>query len=191
MRSGKIVLEGQHLNLKNYNDAKKHGIVYVSEDRGKFGVILKMSIAQNITLPQLQNVTHGGILSLQSEKKIASKYLTELNIKAPGPDFLVENLSGGNQQKVSLSKALALGPRILILDEPTRGVDVNAKAEIHKIISRLTVSGLTILLVSSELPELLAICDRIYVLKDGGIRACFDRTEATQEKILKVALEAV
>jgi ABC-type sugar transport system ATPase subunit len=191
IRSGTITLEGKQLSFRNYNDAKKNGIAYVSEDRGKFGVILKMSITQNITLPQLSSVSVGGILSPGKERKMSNKYLEELNIKAPNTDFLVENLSGGNQQKVSLSRALALKPKILILDEPTRGVDVNAKMEIHKIISLLTRNDLTILLVSSELPELLDICDRIYVLKDGRIRTCFDRENATQKKILKVALEAV
>ena len=100
------------------------------------------------------------------------------------------NLSGGNQQKVSVSRALALDPVLLILDEPTRGVDVNAKAEIHKIISELTLKGLTIIMISSELPELLGMCDRIYVMKDGYIGGCFDRDEVSQEKILSVALES-
>jgi ABC-type sugar transport system ATPase subunit len=157
IRSGRITLDGKHLSCKNYNYAKKHGIVYVSEDRGKFGVILKMSITHNITLPQLNNVSVGGILFSGKERQISDKYMEDLNIRAPNADFFVENLSGGNQQKVSLSKALALKPKILILDEPTRGVDVNAKMEIHKIISLLTRNDLTILLVSSELPELLNI----------------------------------
>ena len=115
--------------------------------------------------------------------------MKEITIKAPSPDFTVNNLSGGNQQKVSIAKALAIQPKILVLDEPTRGVDVNAKAEIHKIISELTGKGLTILMISSELPELLGMCDRIYVMKEGRIAGCFSRRDATQDKILKTALE--
>jgi ABC-type sugar transport system ATPase subunit len=130
-----------------------------------------------------------GLLDDKKEAAVADRYINDVGIKAPDGDFLVTNLSGGNQQKVSVAKALALSPKILILDEPTRGVDVNAKAEIHKMISELTAKGLTILLISSELPELLGMCDRIYVMQEGEIAGVFDREEATQEKILKLALE--
>ena len=169
----------------------KEGIVYVSEDRGKYGLVIDMSIEQNITLPQLQNFTKSmNLLDKNKEDAIGEQYIKEVGIKAPNPDFLVANLSGGNQQKVSVSKALALNPKILILDEPTRGVDVNAKAEIHKIISDLTQQGLTIIMISSELPELIGMCDRIYVMKDGYIAGCFNRGDVTQEQILNVALES-
>lgn len=144
-----------------------------------------------ISLPQLEKFAGKlGIIHTKKEQEIGEKYIQDVGIKAPKADFLVANLSGGNQQKVSVSKALALNPKILILDEPTRGVDVNAKAEIHKIISDLTQKGLTIIMISSELPELLGMCDRIYVMKDGYIAGCFDRDEVTQEKILTVALES-
>lgn len=189
--AGRVILDGKEVNIRNYKDAMANGIVYVSEDRGKLGLHTDLSVEQNITLPQLQNFANGwGKLNREKEHSIAEKYIKEVGIKAPGPEFLVTNLSGGNQQKVSVSKALALNPKILILDEPTRGVDVNAKAEIHKIISDLTLQGLTIIMVSSELPELLGMCDRIYVMKDGYVAGCFDREEATQEKILTVALES-
>ena len=188
---GQVFLEGKELKIQNYQDAKREGIVYVSEDRGKYGLITDMSIEQNITLPQLENfVRQWNLIDKGKEDEIGERYIGELDIKAPDADFLVTNLSGGNQQKVSVSKALALRPRILILDEPTRGVDVNAKAEIMKIMSDLTRQGLTIIMISSELPELIGMCDRIYVMKDGYIGGCFDRDEATQEKILNVALEA-
>ena len=187
--AGKVVLEGQEVYIRNYNDAMAHGIVYVSEDRGKYGLHVDMSVAHNITLPQLRNFRKGIFLSSKQEHDIGEQYISEVGIKAPSPEFMVKNLSGGNQQKVSVSKALAIKPKILVLDEPTRGVDVNAKSEIHKIISDLTLDGLTIIMVSSELPELLGMCDRIYVMKDGTIAKCFDRSEATQEKILSVALE--
>ncbi|MGO5551320.1 sugar ABC transporter ATP-binding protein [Lachnospiraceae bacterium LCP19S3_B12] len=189
--AGKVYMDGKELHIRNYQDAMKEGIVYVSEDRGKYGLIVDMSIEQNITLPQLQNFTKSlSLIDKKKEDEIGEKYINDIEIKAPGPDFLVANLSGGNQQKVSVSKALALNPKILILDEPTRGVDVNAKAEIHKIISDLTQQGLTIIMISSELPELIGMCDRIYVMKDGYIGGCFDRGDVTQEKILTVALES-
>lgn len=189
--AGKVVLEGKEVNIRSYKEAMANGIVYVSEDRGKFGLHVDFSIEKNISLPQLQNLSNGwGKIDRNKERATGEKYIKEVGIKAPSADFLVTNLSGGNQQKVSVSKALALNPKILILDEPTRGVDVNAKAEIHKIISDLTQKGLTIIMISSELPELLGMCDRIYVMKDGGIAGCFNRDEATQEKILTVALES-
>lgn len=189
--AGEVTLDGRTLNIRNYKDAMREGIVYVSEDRGKYGLIVDMSIEQNITLPQLDKFTKAlHLLDKKKEDEIGEKYIKEVGIKASGPDFLVANLSGGNQQKVSVSKALALQPKILILDEPTRGVDVNAKAEIHKIISNLTLQGLTIIMISSELPELIGMCDRIYVMKDGYIGGMFERGNVTQEMILTVALES-
>lgn len=189
--AGKVILDGKAIDIKCYKDAMANGLVYVSEDRGKFGLIVDMSIEQNISLPQLSNFAGKlGMIQTKKEQETGERYIQDVGIKAPSSDFLVANLSGGNQQKVSVSKALALHPKILILDEPTRGVDVNAKAEIHKIISDLTQKGLTIIMISSELPELLGMCDRIYVMKDGYIAGCFNREEVTQEKILKVALES-
>ncbi len=187
--SGKVIMEGEQLNISSYREAMKHGLVYVSEDRGKFGLLTDMSIEQNISMPQLDSFSKWCIINRNKEAQVAEKYIKSVVIKAPSPAFFVKNLSGGNQQKVAIAKALALNPKILILDEPTRGVDVNAKAEIHKIISELTSKGLTILMVSSELPELLGMCDRIYVMKDGYMAGCFDRADATLNDILKVALE--
>lgn len=189
--AGRTIMEGEEVQIRSYKDAMKNGIVYVSEDRGKYGLIVDMPIEQNITLPQLHNFAKVlGILDVEKEHGIGEEYIGKVGIKAPDGTFLVTNLSGGNQQKVSVSKALALNPKILILDEPTRGVDVNAKAEIHKIISELTKTGLTIIMISSELPELIGMCDRIYVMKDGYIAGEFGREEATQEAILTVALES-
>ena len=186
--AGRVVLNGKELKIANYREAKHQGIAYVSEDRGKLGLVTRMSVKNNISMPQMENIADSGFLSDKKEDELSNKYIKELGIKAPDGDFIVDNLSGGNQQKVSVSKALALQPKVLILDEPTRGVDVNAKAEIYKIISDLTRKGFTILMVSSELPELLGMCDRIYVMTEGSIAGCFDRKEATQEKILKIAL---
>jgi ABC-type sugar transport system ATPase subunit len=187
--SGEIYLENKKIQIDSYRDSMDHGIVYVSEDRAKYGLVVDMSVKDNITMPQLKELSKFSFIDSNKERKVAEQYIKDVGIKAPNVDFLVTNLSGGNQQKVSVSKALALNPKLLILDEPTRGVDVNAKAEIYKIISELITKDLTIFLISSELPELIGMCDRIYVMKDGHIAGCFSRAEATQEKILKVALE--
>ena len=186
--AGRVILNGKELNIVNYREAKQQGIAYVSEDRGKLGLVTRMSVKNNISMPQMENISAYGFLSEHRENELSNKYIKELGIKAPDGDFMVDNLSGGNQQKVSVSKALALQPEVLILDEPTRGVDVNSKAEIYKIISDLTRKGFTILMVSSELPELIGMCDRIYVMREGAIAGYFDREEVTQEKILKIAL---
>jgi ABC-type sugar transport system ATPase subunit len=186
---GEILLDGKPARFKNYRGAMERGLVYVTEDRGKYGVIVNMNIKDNIVMPQLEKNSRLGVIDTQKEYSVAEAMREKMGIKAPDTDFLVINLSGGNQQKVSVSKALALNPRVLILDEPTRGVDVNAKAEIHRIISNMAASGLTILLISSELPELIGMCDRIYVMKDGTIAGCFDRRDGfSQEDILHIAL---
>jgi ABC-type sugar transport system ATPase subunit len=187
--AGRVIMDGKDIDIKNYNDAKSSGIVYVSEDRGKYGLIVDMSIEQNITLPQLKEFANKlSLIDVDKESKVADQYIKDIGIKAPDSKFLVTNLSGGNQQKVAVSKALALKPRLLILDEPTRGVDVNAKAEIHKIISELTKKKLMIIMISSELPELLGMCDRIYVMNNGRIKGSFERKDFSQESILSVAL---
>jgi ribose transport system ATP-binding protein len=189
--AGELKLDGNLLTINHYRDAMASGIVYVSEDRAKYGLIVDMSICQNISMPQLKQISKSGFIDFEAENNLAADYIRKVGIKAPDEHFLVENLSGGNQQKVSVSKALALNPKLLILDEPTRGVDVGAKSEIHKLISDLTLEDLSIIMISSELPELLCMCDRIYVMSEGQIVACFEQQDATQEKILKIALEQV
>jgi ABC-type sugar transport system ATPase subunit len=185
---GETNLEGKPVRFKNYREAMEQGIVYVTEDRGKYGIIVNMSVKDNIVMPQLDKNSRFGVINKSKEYELAEKMRESVGIKAPDTDFLVMNLSGGNQQKVSVSKALALSPKLLILDEPTRGVDVNAKAEIHRIISTMAASGLTILMISSELPELIGMCDRIYVMKEGTIAGCFNREKFSQEEILHIAL---
>lgn len=187
--SGQIFIDGKEVHITDYRSAMENGIVYVSEDRGKYGLVIRMNIKSNITLPQLKRILSRGKIDLKKEKEMGEEAIRTFDIKAPGPDTIVENLSGGNQQKVAVAKAIALSPTLLILDEPTRGVDVNAKAEIHKIIGGLVKQGLSILMISSELPELLGMCDRIYVMGGGVLKGEFGREEATQEAILKVALE--
>jgi ribose transport system ATP-binding protein len=186
---GEIWLNGKPVHIKDYRDAMEAGIVYATEDRARYGLVVKMDIKQNVTLPQINKLTKMFFINKASENEVGENAIRLYGIKAPNAKFIVENLSGGNQQKVSVAKATELNPYLLILDEPTRGVDVNAKAEIHKLIGSLVKKGLSILLISSELPELLGMCDRIYVMNSGEIRGCFERSEATQESILKVALD--
>ncbi|NLF26803.1 MAG: sugar ABC transporter ATP-binding protein [Clostridiales bacterium] len=187
--SGTIFVEGRETKLDSYRKAMGRGIVYVTEDRGKYGLVLGMDIKKNITLPQLQNIAKLNMIDFAQEQRMGDDAIRMFDIMAPNSDFVVENLSGGNQQKVSVARATALKPKVMILDEPTRGVDVGAKAEIHRIIGNLVRQGLSILMISSELPELLGMCDRIYVMNAGRIVGLFDRGSATQESILKVALE--
>jgi ABC-type sugar transport system ATPase subunit len=186
---GEIYVEGDEVTIHNYRDAMNAGFVYVSEDRGKYGLVIEMSVKQNITMPQLGNMRSGLFLDNTKETALAGQFIDEFDIKCPDSDFLTENLSGGNQQKVSVSKAIAMAPKLLFLDEPTRGVDVGSKAEIHGIVSELAKKGTTIFMISSEMPELIGMCDRIYIMKNGTIAGEVNRAEATQEKILKVALQ--
>jgi ribose transport system ATP-binding protein len=160
----------------------------VPEDRKLAGLILQMNIAQNISLANITKIEHWGFLNESLENSMAKKYLSELNIKAASPHQIVEELSGGNQQKVVLAKWLATQPNILLLDEPTRGIDVKAKNEIYKLIGNLASSGIAIVMISSELPEILSISDRIIVLSEGKISGEFSPTAATEEKLLEAAI---
>ena len=165
------------------------GIVYISEDRQKYGLVVPMTVRENITLPLLLRLSGFlGIIDTAREVQISRTYIESLSIKTPGGDFVVNNLSGGNQQKVSVAKALATGPRILILDEPTRGVDVGAKSEIHRIISTLAKEGKSIIMISSDLPEILGMSDRVLVMKNGAAQGELMRDQLSQEKVLRMAL---
>lgn len=186
-QSGEIWLKGKRVHLRSPQDAMNHGIAYVPEDRHQQGLIMNFSIASNITLSILQQVSHLGLIDPRREQKIASKYSSQLNVRSTGVEQLVNALSGGNQQKVVLSKWLATNPSVLILDEPTRGIDVGAKAEVHHIISDLAAEGLAIILISSELPEVLAMADRVMVLHEGSVTGTFARAEATQERVMFAA----
>jgi ABC-type sugar transport system ATPase subunit len=185
---GELFLYGKALSISNYRKALDAGIVYVSEDRKDNGLVVPMSVKENTSLSLLRSLSTFTFIHFKEEEKICKKYMEELSIKAPNSDFIVENLSGGNQQKVAVAKALANIPKVLIMDEPTRGVDVGAKSEIYKIISNLASAGLSIILISSDLPEVLGMSDRVCVMKHGAIVGEFTRKEVTQEKVLAVAL---
>ena len=187
---GRVILKDKELKITNPSGAVKNRMALVPEERRKEGVLVNENVSFNLSAACLSRFCTGPFIRRRKVEENAKQFVKDLGIATPSVRQQVKNLSGGNQQKVSVSKALALNPKILILDEPTRGVDVNAKAEIHKIISDLTQQGLTIIMISSELPELIGMCDRIYVMKDGYIGGCFDRGDVTQEKILTVALES-
>jgi rhamnose transport system ATP-binding protein len=185
--SGEIWLKGKKVRIRSPKRAMDYGIAYVPEDRHQHGLVMNFSIASNVTLAILQQVSRLGLLDPRRERKIASAYSSQLNVRSAGVEQLVNALSGGNQQKVVLGKWLATNPSVLILDEPTRGIDVGAKAEVHRIISDLAARGLAIILISSELPEVLAMADRVIVLHEGRVTGTFARSEATQERVMFAA----
>ena len=165
-----------------------HGIAYVPEDRQLQGTILAMNIRENTTLPIVDRLSHYSFLDINKEREITREYGQRMDIKTSGWDQAVNSLSGGNQQKVVLAKWLATRPEILIMDEPTKGIDVATKARVHEFISQLAAEGLAIILISSELPEILGMSDRIVVMHEGKITACLDRKEADSEKLVKAAM---
>jgi len=186
--SGCIFLNGREIKVNSPTDAIKLGIGFITEDRKLEGLVMQMSLAKCITLASLEQTERFGFLSAALETQLAEDYVERLRIKTPSVQQIVENLSGGNQQKVVIAKWLATHPRILLLDEPTRGIDVNAKNEIYRLISELTQAGLAIVMVASELPEIMAIADRIIVLSEGKQTADFTRSQATEELIMKAAI---
>ncbi len=185
--SGTIEIDGHPAQIRNPREAAKQGIAYVPEDRRRHGVILEMPIAANITLAIHPTFFPGGWLRSASETAFAGGYIRDLSIKTSGPDAPAGSLSGGNQQKVALARWLATKPKLLILDEPTQGVDIGAKAEIHQLIRRLARDGLAVLMISSDLPEILGMSDRIAVMRGGTITARFDRP-ATAHEVMSAAL---
>lgn len=183
--SGKVYRHGKEIDVSTIDKAIRNGIAYATEDRKAYGLVLIDAIKDNITLANLEAVSKGGVVNEPREMNATTDYREKLNIKCSSIMQQAVNLSGGNQQKVVLSKWLFAGPEILILDEPTRGIDVGAKFEIYTIVNRLAEEGKAIILISSELPEILGICDRIYVMRDGKIVGEMPAKEASQELIMK------
>jgi len=186
---GDIYLNSTKIKVSSPMDSLNFGIAYVSEDRKSNGIISEMNVRENITLSSLTNFQ--GFLGFvnKSKEDISSKrYIEEMSIKATGTNQLLKFLSGGNQQKVSIAKSLMTNPKILILDEPTRGVDVGAKKEIYDLINKFKNEGMSIIMVSSDIPEVLGICDRIMVMHEGKVSGFLDRNEATQESIMALAV---
>lgn len=185
--SGEILVDGRPVRFRTPSEALGAGIAYVPEDRHQNGLVLDFSIANNVTLPILPRLFPGLLLRRAVERSLAREYAEQLRIRTRGVDELVEALSGGNQQKVVIAKWLAAKPRILVLDEPTRGIDIGAKVEVHRIISDLAASGLGIVLISSELPEVIAMSDRIVVLHEGSVTAEIAKADASEEAIMFAA----
>src|SRR5438270_10141268 len=186
--AGEIVLRGKAVAITTPARAVALGVAYVPEDRRRHGVILEMSVAANATLATLRAVSSHGLLDFGRERRVAADFVRRLGVKTASLDAPVEDLSGGNQQKVALARWLAANPAVLILDEPTQGVDVGAKAEIHRLMGELAARGIAIVMISSELPEILGMSDRIAVMHGGTVIGTLDRAAATQEAVLELAL---
>ncbi len=184
---GEMLVNGRLTQFKHPHDAIENGIAYVSEDRKQNGLILIQDVKQNITLANLHAISKRSVVDKNAEIVISNEYKQSLNIKTPSVEQTVSNLSGGNQQKVSLAKWLFSKPNILILDEPTRGIDVGAKFEIYTIMNQLVEDGMSIIMISSELPEILGMSDRIYVVSSGEITGELPIADATQESIMHLA----
>ena len=185
---GETLVHGKPVQIESPSQAIKCGIAYLPEDRQRHGVILDMQIGANITLASLDRVSHHGVMDFKRERELAASYTRRLGIKTPAIFFPVGTLSGGNQQKVALSRWLVTKPSLLILDQPTQGIDVGAKSEIHALMTELAAQGVAILMISSELPEILGMSDRIAVMYGGTIVGTLDRADATQQKILALSL---
>jgi len=184
LKSGKIFIKGKEVGITCSNDAIKNGIAMVTEDRKNDGLLLLANIKHNIVVSNLKKIVNGIQIDRSREGKLAAEYMNKLKIKAPDSETMVVNLSGGNQQKVVLAKALNSDPMILMLDEPTKGIDVGSKNEIYNLINELVESGISIIMASSELPELLAMCDRFIILTKGRVMDEMDKTDATQETVM-------
>lgn len=188
--SGDISLSGKEVRFKSPQEALKMGLAYISEDRKSEGLVLGLSVAENMTLSCLsQFVGKIGNISHKKEKSVVEDYIGKMSIKTPSQSQIIKLLSGGNQQKVAIAKGILNQPKVLILDEPTRGVDVGAKKEIYEIINQLKAEGMGIIVISSEMPELLGISDKIMVVHEGRNKGILSREEASQERIMSVALQ--
>jgi rhamnose transport system ATP-binding protein len=186
--AGEILVRGSPVRIASPREAIAHGIAYVPEDRRRHGVVLEMPVSENVTLAALGTISRFGALDFQRERALASEYAARLGVKAASIRSLVATLSGGNQQKVALGRWLLTKPTLLILDEPTQGIDVGAKSEIHTLMGQLAEDGVAILMISSELPEILGMSDRIAVMHGGTVVDVLDRSDATPERVLARAL---
>jgi ABC-type sugar transport system ATPase subunit len=184
LKSGKIFIEGKEVKIKSTGDAIKNGLCMVTEDRKANGLLMLSNIKHNIVLTNLKKIMSGLLINSRKEHNVASEYMSKLSIKAMNYDTMVATLSGGNQQKVVLAKSLNTDPKILLLDEPTKGIDVGSKNEIYHLINEMTKMGISIIMVSSELPELLAMCDRFVILAHRTTVDEINKSEATEESVM-------
>jgi rhamnose transport system ATP-binding protein len=186
--SGDVLVDGRVVNVRSAAAAIEAGIGYLPEDRKQHGVVPEMAVDHNVSLADLSGISHRGMIDRARERAQAQQYVEQLRIKTASIGADVESLSGGNQQKVALARWLATDPKVLILDEPTQGVDVGSKSEIHALMQELAARGLAVLMISSELPEVLGMSDRIAVMRGGTIAGVLSREEATQARVLAMAL---
>jgi len=185
--SGRLRLNDEEIHIRSPQDAIRAGIVYVPEERGRHGLALPMPIYQNMSLPSLGRTSRKGFLKAADEFALARKYAERLDLRAAALSVPVGTLSGGNQQKVVIGKWLATQPKIIILDEPTKGIDIGSKAAVHGFISELAAEGLSIIMISSELPEILGMADRVLVMKEGLSAGLFERDGLTPETLVRAA----
>ncbi|MGE7186312.1 sugar ABC transporter ATP-binding protein [Peribacillus sp. NPDC006672] len=185
--SGEIAVEGKKVSIRKPTDAVRYGLAFITENRKEEGLILDFSVRENIGLPNLKSFAPSGLVKTEDEKKFAEMMIKRLHVKTSSTETIIGNLSGGNQQKVVIAKWIGTSPKVLIMDEPTRGIDVGAKREIYELMNELTERGIAIIMVSSELPEIIGMSDRILVVHEGKIAGELLKQEATQEKIMALA----
>ncbi|WEX74890.1 sugar ABC transporter ATP-binding protein [Sinorhizobium numidicum] len=186
--AGAVRLRGKTQKINSYSDAVKAGVVYLSEDRKGAGIFLEMSIAQNISVLDLKSLTNSaGLMNARAEAALAEDFARRLAVRMGGIEAPVKSLSGGNQQKVAIAKQLAVKPKVILMDEPTRGIDVGAKAEIHRLLRELARSGIGIIVISSEMPELLGLADRVLVVREGRIAGELGAAEMAEEAVIRLA----
>ena len=188
--SGDIWLQGEKVQITDCRDAMRRGLAMVPEDRKRDGIVPVMAVGSNITLAALSQFSAGGVLREAEEQHSISESVKQLKIKTSSPELAIGRLSGGNQQKAILARCLLLNPRILILDEPTRGIDIGAKYEIYKLINQLVQQGIAVIVISSELPEVLGLSDRVLVMHEGKLKANLNNQNLTQEQVMEAALRS-
>ena len=177
-------INGTQVNIKSPGEAISRGLIMLSEDRKEYGIVPVRSVMENASLASLKRYFYGGRSHKSKERKEVSEIFRKMNVKTPSLDTLISSLSGGNAQKVLLARWMLCEPDVMILDEPTRGIDVGAKFEIYKLMTDIVKEGKTIIMVSSELPELIGMCDRIYIMCQGRITGCLNKNEFSQERIM-------
>jgi len=185
--AGEILLDGTPVRFRHPIEAVRAGVALVPEDRKRLGLFSQLDVSDNITVCTLREAVRAGLIGRRRQHHMARHMVDRLGVKTAGVDAPITSLSGGNQQKTIIGRWLLAQPRILLLDDPTRGVDVGAKAELYRLMDELCRNGMAIILTSSELPELLAVCDRVLVLSEGRLTAEFTRKEATEQKIMEAA----
>jgi ABC-type sugar transport system ATPase subunit len=185
--SGQILLEGHEVRFAHPVEATRAGIALVTEDRKRLGLFSEMTVGDNVTICSLAEIATAGLIKRRAERRLANETINKLGVRTSGIDSPITSLSGGNQQKAIIGRWLLTEPKVLLLDDPTRGVDVGAKAELYRLMDQLCRGGLGIIVTSSELPELLILCDRILVLCEGRLTAEFTRQEASEQRIMEAA----